>query len=510
MAIINQKTNKTFFLGFFHKPKYYHIKDNYMKKTLTTILSLIMAVTLTSCDIPKEPQANISETAQTGQQPNDTPSTIIYEIPAYDSDHLISSIEEINKRLVELDKEYRVEFRKMGGRETLSKLASSGEVDIVTVCDRESGKELGEDGTLLELTDYLSSEKGQQLYESITEDMWHSIAINGKIYGANGYLYAGSIAPCYNVNRALMEEYNLNEKDFQCSIAELEDIFDMVKNGEGESFHPLKINGANHISGMETISKSVSINLKTNKAELLLDNENYMSIMKDIYDMNDKGYVSVASDLGGVGLDEENYLVSFFFNTFALDAVDDYRETGKDCPKFTANDLLQIVWEGYDWYSAATWPATCVCAMSEKQEQALDLITAIYTDQTLSNLFLYGVEGVNYTIHENRGVVSESFHPLIAAKFGNQLTASPFYADLKEFYIEKHKKLIDNPFLDFTGYTPPSIKTDDLMNLLYEGLIDGKKYDEMVSELKTKLEESGAYEYIDNLNKKVEEYLSNR
>lgn len=140
----------------------------------------------------------------------------------------------------------------------------------------------------------------------------------------------------------------------------------------------------------------------------------------------------------------------------------------------------------------------------------MDLITAIYTDQVLSNLFLYGVEGVNYTIHENGGVVSESFYPLIATKFGNQLTATHFYADSKEFYVEKHKKLIDNPFLDFTGYTPPSTQTDDLMNLLYQGLFEGKKYNETVSELKAKLEKSGAYEYIDSLNKKVEEYLSNK
>lgn len=483
---------------------------NMKKAPITIILSLITAVALSSCNTPDELQTSTSETTQTGQLPDDTASSIIYEIPDYDSDHLVSSIEEINKRLAELGKEYRVEFHKMGGRETLSKLASSGEVDIVTVCGRESGKELGEDGTLLELTDYLSSEKGQQLYGSITEDMWHSIAINGKIYGANGYFYAGSAAPCYNVNRALMEKYDLSEKDFRCSIAELEDIFDMVKKGEGESFHPLAINGGNYISGMETISKSVSINLKTNKAELLSDNEDYMSIMKDIYDMNDKGYVSVASDLGGVRLNEENYLVSFFFSTVALDAADDYRETGKGCPSFTADDLLQVVWEGYDWYSAATWPAACVCTKSEKQEQTLDLITAIYTDQALSDLFLYGVEGVNYTTHENGGVVSESFHPLVAAKFGNQLAASPFYDDLKEFYIEKHKKLIDNPFLDFTEYTPPSTKTDDLMNLLYEGLIEGKKYNETVSKLKTKLEEAGAYEYIDGLNKKVEEYLSSR
>lgn len=306
-----------------------------------------------------------------------------------------------------------------------------------------------------------------------------------------------------------MEKYDLSEKDFRCSIAELEDIFDMVKKGEGESFHPLEINGGNYISGMETISRSVSINLKTNKAELLSDNENYMSIMKEIYYMNDKGYVSVASDLG-VRLNEENYLVSFFFNTVTLDAADDYRETGKGCPSFTADDLLQIVWEGYDWYSAATWPAACVCAKSQKQEQALDLITAIYTDQALSDLFLYGVEGVNYIIHENGGVFSESFHPLVAAKFGNQLIATPFYADQKEFYVEKHKKLIDNPFLDFKGYTPPSTKTDDLMNLLYEGLIEGKKYEETVSELKAKLEEEGAYEYIDSLNKKINEFLSSR
>lgn len=484
--------------------------SNMKKALITIILSLIMAVTLASCDIPKEPQTNTSEIAQTDQQPNDTTSTIIYEIPEYDSDHLISSIEEINKRLAELGKEYRVEFRKPGGRETLSKIASSGEVDIVTVCDRESSKELGEDGTLLELTEYLSSERGQQLYGSITEDMWHSIAIKGKIYGVNGYIYAGSAPPCYNVNRALMEKYNLSEKDFKCSIAELEDIFEMVKKGEGESFHPLEINGAHYMSGMDSISRSVSINLKTNKAELLSDNEDYMSIMKDIYYMNDKGYVSVAGDLGGVRLSKENYLVSFYFNTVTLRVVDDYEEPEKDLPKFTADDLLQIIWEGYDWYSFATWPATCVCAKSEKQEQALDLITAIYTDQALSDLFLYGVKDVDYTIHENGGVVSEKFHPLVAAKFGNQLTATPFYEDLKEFYIEKHKKLIDNPFLDFTGYTPPSTKTDDLMNLLYEGLIEGKKYDEMLSELKTKLEEAGAYEYIDNLNKKVEEYLSNR
>ncbi|MBD5082483.1 MAG: hypothetical protein HDT44_12075, partial [Ruminococcaceae bacterium] len=190
-----------------------------MKKLPIIMLSLITAVTLTSCDSSDKPQITAAATVQTDYIPDSVTSTVVYEIPQYDSDHLISALDEINKRLAELGKEYRLEFRKLGGRETLSKLAATGEVDIVTVCDRESGRELGEDGTLLELTDYLSSEKGQRLYGSITEDMWHSIAINGKIYGANGYFYAGSPAPCYNVNRALMEKYDLSENDFRCSIA---------------------------------------------------------------------------------------------------------------------------------------------------------------------------------------------------------------------------------------------------------------------------------------------------
>ncbi|MDE7280860.1 MAG: hypothetical protein K2N36_03860, partial [Ruminiclostridium sp.] len=105
-----------------------------MKKLPIIILPLLTAITLASCNSSGRPQISTSETAQAGQISDNITSTIVYEIPKYDSDHLISSLDEINKRLAELGKEYRVEFHKMGGPQTLYKLASSGEIDIVTVC----------------------------------------------------------------------------------------------------------------------------------------------------------------------------------------------------------------------------------------------------------------------------------------------------------------------------------------------------------------------------------------
>lgn len=514
-----------------------------MKKSPMITLSLAAAIVLSSCSTAEEPKTetsasesdpntstseslsesdqntNLSESPTQTGTPNDTPvdpNTIIYGIPEDDASAMATSLEEINKRLEELGKEYRVEFLPVSGRDTMTLLNSPGKLDIITTSSYDDSRRMAKNGLLLELTDYLSSEKGKALYESITKAMWKSLAIDGKIYGTNGYFLAGMEPPCYYVNKELMNKYGLNEEDFHCSIAELEDIFKRVKEGEGEDFHPLAFRSyVSYMSGLESVGKSVALNLKTKKAELYIDNEDFMSIMRDVYDMNEKGYVSVRSK-DAILLSSENYLVSFDFKMVPLYKVEDLYASDStqfpmDSPLHTSDNLVLIPWDGYNWYSVRMWPSTCVCSSSEKQEKALDLITTIYTDKSLSDLFIYGVEGTDYTIHENGGVVpSARFFYQYSLRYGNSMIASEYYNISKDFYVEKQKRLLENPFIDFEAKESLNQTADDSFDLLCEGLIQGMSYDSVVSKIRAKLEEGGADEYVDRLNKSIEEYMSSR
>ncbi len=516
-----------------------------MKKLPIIALQLAVTIVLSSCNTAEDPKvetsasennpnASVSESVsennpstipseselQTDTSDNTPvdPNTIVYGIPEDDASTMATSLEGINKRLEELGKEYRIEFLPVSERDATTLLNSPGKLDIITTSNYDATRRMAKSGLLLELTDYLSSEKGKALQESITEAMWKSLAIDGKIYGANGYFIAGLEPPCYYVNKELMNKYGLKEEDFHCSIAELEDIFEMVKKGEGEDFHPLAFQSyvpCSSMSGLESAGKSVALNLKTKKAELFIDNEDFMSIMQDVYDMNEKGYVSVASQ-NGIIISSENYLVSFDFKMVPLyKAEDPYESTQShlrdESPLFTLDNLALIPWDGYERYCVRMWPATCVCTSSEKQEKALDLITTIYTDQSLSDLFIYGVEGTDYTIHENGGVVPTArFFYQYSLRYGNSMIASEYYNFSKEFYVEKQKRLLDNPFIDFKAKESLDKTADDSFDLLCEGLIAGMSYDSVVSKIRAKLEEGGANEYVDRLNKSIEEYLSGR
>lgn len=501
-----------------------------MKKILTTVLSLTMIATLSSCSPAENSQADTttpSEEAQTTNMQNNSNGDldiIVYEIPKKNTDYIITSVDEINKRLEELGKGYRVEFRIQGDREKIADLAASGEVDIITSTDSADSKQMGESGLLLELSDYLASEKGKPLYESITENMWYSLTMNGKIYGTTGYIYAGTTPPSYYINRELMKKYNLTEENFHCSIAELEEILSKVKKGEGGDFHPLKFSIPHHIwpvlSYMEPISKAVEINIKTGKAELYIDNEDYMSIMRDIYDMNKKGYIFIG-DKDGMVIKKENYLVSFSFTAYQLkphrteykdsDIPQIIEDEDSNIPQSTEEELLAVMWdESYGYYSAGTWPATCVCSKSQKQEQALDLISTIYTDKILSDLFVFGVEGADYTRDENGAVIQRFYSPIVTLYFGNSVIASDYSDSPKEFYIEKQKKTQKNPYLDFEADEFLEEAVDNSMNLIYEGLEEGRDFDEVIAEIRTKLNEGGAQQYLDSLNKKLEEYMRGR
>lgn len=487
-----------------------------MKKKQKAALVTAMLMMFSSCS-PNEntpnPVTGTVENTQSGEESNY--DIIVYDIPQKETEYLITSLDEINKRLGELGKDYRVEFRVRGDRENIEKIASSGEADIVTSTALEDSKEMGKNGLLLEISDYLASEKGKPLYESITENMWYAQSFNKKIYGVTGYMYAGSAPPCYYVNRELMEKYNLTEEDFKCSISELENILETVKNGEGEDFHPLKVMlpaGGFVLSYAESLTEAVGINIKTGKAELYIDNEDYMSIMGNIYDLNRKGYVFIEK----YSETKENYLVSFdFIGSQLAPAAND--EKTDNIPGFTEEDLLAVTWEdindnGYGYYCMRTFPAVCVSAASKNQERALDLITAIYTDKALSDLFIYGVEDVDYTLDENGRVVKRDFNYLTMLYFGNSLIATDFCDAPKAYNIDKQNKMQKNPYLDFE-VTDSSVEggiDDSSMTLIYDGIEETKDFDEVIAQVRTELNESGAEQYIEGINKSLEEYMKGR
>ena len=115
-------------------------------------------------------------------------------------------------------------------------------VDII-LAYRSDYYELVRRGYLEPWSNYLSTEDGEKLYQSLHKNNWISCDVNGEIYGINGRTDMVYGPPSYIVNKEIMNKYNISMEDLNKPIYELESILKLVAEGEkaNPDFKPISL-----------------------------------------------------------------------------------------------------------------------------------------------------------------------------------------------------------------------------------------------------------------------------
>ncbi len=253
---------------------------------------------------------------------------------------------------------------------------------------------------VLQIDDYLQTEEGQKLWESIPEKYWELCSYYGHYYGYSTHMIASSDTYAYYVNTALMEKYGISEEELaETDLADMDDIFAEVYEGENGNVNILKFSSDSALrvntSGMfSTLVDSCNVqsdafvfNLRTEEREIvnLFEDEDAVAYFTALSEYNQAGYFDDGGDT--FLIPSYNYL---------------YGEGDVSYKNFGGEDNVTIIERSGKELSQQIYSMITVCKASEYQAEALSAITVTATDIELSTMLLNGVEGIDYTIEDGK------------------------------------------------------------------------------------------------------------
>lgn len=419
----------------------------------------------------------------------------------------------INEHLRELDAGYSVDFEVLSAENYLDNLKekiAEGQVDVCfTGNELNDYTSLVQDGALLGLDEYLKTDEGKELYESVPLDNWYSVAVGQSVYCVNGSYYPGSTPPSYAVNTALMEKYDLTEADLRKPLYELEPILKKIYDAEkADGFSPVKIHLILTTEAINQfgISKSVQMDETTGLAHTLIDDAEYVKWLRCYYDYFKKGYLTLEEQIN-----VNSFLINIALNTFVPSDSPAMGRYGDQ------SDLIQeMSLDGYAFYSTQNNYGTAVASNSKWQTEALDFLSKLFTDSHLSNLMVYG-SGYEDILQDN-GKLSQDGVTLNSLAYGNNYITAPLQfepVDKKDQYFSFHQKIQKSRF---TGFRPDLSQIGDKISEM--DTIINEKWTELftseteqdidifLSDVRDALDKAGAQEVIDELNSQYKAFLA--
>lgn len=535
------------------------------KKVVSCMLAAAMVLSMTACGNSSAPAATETTPAETT-----TEDTAAAETETGDTEEVAASdlepvtlkmyfhgsnvtddtavMEAVNAYLQEkLNVTLEPIWGTWGDFDTNAVLALQGgdDVDIYFTCSWSADEynKFARDGYWVRLDDpenNLIEKYASDLWNTLPEVLTNGAAINGAdgygVYAVPGYKDIAT-QNCWDVNVPLLEKYGYTVDDIKnTDYYGFGDIMKTVKEGEGDDFYPLLVEGA-VLERMVTNSIIVTGDSGTG---------NFMSYYMDPTDVSKPGSVGV-NIVNKFGTDEfkkfaeqtrEYYLAGYIDPAMANPNQANDVRTQK---QLSGGYLIgtQSYSLGYELqasqergFEVAMVPCTdayvdttssqgammAISTASKNPERAMMFLNLLNTDPTLMNMLNYGVEGVTYELQD--GLVNftegrDAYQPWTNG-MGNVTILTPtvaqgadFWNDFKAYYGAAK----EIPLLGYS-YNAENCETEmgavanvvaEYMLPLCTGAVDP---DATLPEFLDKLDAAGINTVLDDANAQLQEFLA--
>ncbi len=377
-----------------------------------------------------------------------------------------------------------------------------------------------------ELEDLLA-EYGQELYDSMPEAGWEAAKVNGKIYGVpNQQIWARTFA--LEVGTEYLNTYNFDLAAVT-KLEELEPLLEQIK-ADNPDMYPIAMcmpvaalsNFTPYMNQEILISDTVPVGYdysdpENAKVVNLIDTDAYESLVKLMYDWNQKGYIS-----------PEAATYSEWPSLFT---------TGKSCVKWCTGynpgaavtegaqagmDLtLQPLGSGYLATTGITATMTSISRTSENPERAMMFLNRLNTDPVLYNLVTRGIEDVHYTNENGYAIPIENAGYDLAAldwAYGNVfngLLMEGYPEDVWEGTMEVNNTAIASDLLGFaldtsnlqTEIAAVASAVEEYATILQTGCGNP---DELLPQLREKMDAAGMETIVEEVQRQVDEFLASK
>ncbi|MCD8045387.1 MAG: extracellular solute-binding protein [Clostridiales bacterium] len=397
-------------------------------------------------------------------------------------------------------------------------------VDIIPAYSRYV-REAAAEGELVDLTEYLETEAGNDLKEVLADQIYEIAGYQDGLY-AVGNLYAPEPAG-WAANTELMEKYGLTADDLAKPLTELEDVFARVMEGENESFAAFSFVPVYLICNLPvwTYSLNLPIGYWTDGEEEevrvvnLFDTEEMRELAETMNDYYQKGYVRESGEQAA----EEAFLMQADFNGFLI-CHSDNLDTWTNVNGIT---LVRIPYYERDT-TALNCELSCIAQSFGHQDEAFAFLNFIYTDQDAANLLRYGIENEDYVVTdegvEMEGLESEYivFHKSLGSVYVSSVIIPFETSEKSEINMSTLSTVKSNPLYGFTfdagtveeeaAAVAELYSDNNAMRGIFlfessDNLFDVSDWEEYYDSFNDALKEAGIDAIVEEMNRQIQEYL---
>lgn len=431
------------------------------------------------------------------------------------------NVPRVNEKLKEEGYNFTLQIKTLKSksyREDVLSLLETGEADIVSTGVNMADGSLGysqdfiRKGYLMELSEYLCSEEGRFLKEWYHEDEWKRIETDGSIYvlPSQNNVY-GSFFLAFNkryVTEEMLEKFSGTPgevKELLTSIDIPEEVYGIL----GTSFSMSSLYAMSGVSA----EYGVFYDLATGIAENPFQNELFYKHVQDINSLYTMGSMKVFEERDALILEQQavrdgNFVVWIGYKKDAF-----YEEI---------KDTVYVVPVQQSMVNALS-STSGISAKSDNKEEALQLLTLLYTNETYANLLLFGEKGTDYQLIDGYVCNMQGDYLNNNSRswiFGTLDMAYPCSSDLLviDKNVTQDKFFASEYYLDsaILGFQPDcTVFSADMKNSMmildrYSRIWQEENLAATWEKANVEFEFSGGKELVEELNRQVAEWMSEK
>lgn len=401
-------------------------------------------------------------------------------------------------------------------REDIIPVLESGEADIVSVgMDMADGtvgyaQDFIREGYLEELSDYLESEEGCDLRNWYHKDEWKRIETDGQIYvlpSQNNVYGTGYFA--FNkkyVTEEMLEGFTGAPGELNTIISSLQlstDVKEIIGEPSISSTYPL--------CGVVE-EKGIFYSLAIGTAENPFLNNKFYQYAKEWNSLYQAGRIHIFTGLEAEDLERQVVREGDFVVWISY---------GKDAFYEDIKDSVYVIPIEQAMVNALSGTSG-ISKNSEKKAEAMRLLTLLYTNETYSNLLLFGEEGTDFQRIDGYvcDMSGESMNNYTGSYvFGTLDTAYPCKTDLivvdkngtqDDFFESEY--YLDSAILGFqpdcTGFSKDMKNAMTILDS-YSQIWKEADFDAVWAKAAAEFEAAGGNELVEELNRQVKEWKQN-
>ena len=490
-----------------------------IQKSISTALISVMALSFASCS-----QTDVSQTTpvteqseQSGQSDEDPDvTTITFAVPEY------CRIDDKNLKLFndELAKDgykYRLQVNTFADNvedqeyyKSIENELKSGKADVAFLGEDDGSSgliDLFNSGSLLDIDEVISSDKGKALYEAFPKTFWERVKFNGHTYSI-----PGAIPVKVGVFAAFNKNY-VSDEVIENWDGSLEGIYKIIKNTKWDDEKTPRLQylisdyDFGNMIGCD-IQAGLLYDYDTMRIENPLESEKFISYIKLLNQMKTDGFIPKS--------------VSYYANT-AYDDEKDNLESGKFLVVLAAGEPGEYLLKDNICIKQVPQCLPSMIATSigiskntTNLDAVIEFLGLLYGEEKYGNLLLYGKLNEDYKLKDGYvadmdGTERQYFYNYYTKSSLNlfiytyPVNGEDFVNNRKEAYFSYYDSMTLSPF---AGFHPINDKRGVISQDFNEFMdcLTSNNFDEIVRKYSAKLKADGMDEYLSSARKQWEEY----